>query len=38
MAERTGREWTEAQFAHVEARAVVAIRRQLQARGLWRES
>jgi hypothetical protein len=37
MAERTGREWTQAQFAHVEARTFVAIRRQLQARGLWLE-
>ncbi|HSP95919.1 MAG TPA: hypothetical protein VL049_01565 [Candidatus Dormibacteraeota bacterium] len=37
MAERTGREWTGAQLAHVEARTLVAIRRQLQARGLWLE-
>jgi hypothetical protein len=37
MAERTGREWTRAQLAHVEARTFVAIRRQLQARGLWLE-
>lgn len=34
MAVRSGRPWTEAQLAHVEARAFVAIRRQLQARGL----
>jgi hypothetical protein len=32
---RTGRVWTAAQLAHVESRALVAIRRQLQAKGLY---
>lgn len=29
-------EWTQAQLEHVEARAAVRLRRELQARGLWR--
>lgn len=32
---RTARPWTDAQLAHVEARAFTAIRRQLQARGFY---
>ena len=35
MEARTGRTWTAAQLAHVESRAMVAIRRQLQAKGLY---
>jgi len=35
MEARTGRTWTDAQLAHVESRAMVAIRRQLQAKGLY---
>ena len=35
MEARTGRTWTDAQLAHVESRAMVAIRRLLQAKGLY---
>jgi len=35
MEARTGRTWTDAQLAHVESRAMVAIRRHLQAKGLY---
>lgn len=36
MEARTGRPWSAAELARAEARAFVAIRRALQARGLWR--
>jgi len=31
-----GRDWSVAQLAHVEQRAFVALRRELQRRGVWR--
>ena len=34
--ERTGRDWSAAWLAHVEQRAFVQIRRELQRRAIWR--
>ena len=36
LRERSGTEWSAAWLAHVEQRAYVALRRDLQRRGLWR--
>ena len=35
---RSGEAWSEARLAHVEQRAFVQLRRELQRRGLWREA
>lgn len=37
LSARSGRAWTAAWLAHVERRAFVQLRRELQQRGCWRE-